>query len=388
MNIRIASMAGALALAVSTPANATTCYDQTVAAMHALWAKGASPMSPDLVKDGINKAGTDHIVASVSSKVEQACRPFVADNAKAYAGLSQPAEPAPAPQAAAKPAAVTSDRGPGAEIDRQIAELQQLAATGGVTKAEIKAIEAKIAELSETARRDRDAAAAELLRLRRADNRDDRNTAALAEATKKLQAANASFEASTKLQEGLSKRLDDVEKLANDNRDRLNTILTEDGEKGRLVELERKLSSQSGSAWSYWDWAVALLALLSASGVGFLWWSKASKKNVAEAIDGVHGRIDRVTDDVQLDPNSEELLKTVKLGGEAAVVVLVSGVPTYHGLTFVKIDDDHFATAMPVGTTPAGQDIGNPLSFIRRAHTRRQNDLEPFRLNWDVVDGE
>jgi hypothetical protein len=109
--------------------------------------------------------------------------------------------------------------------------------------------------------------------------------------TKEFKAANAEAKATAMTLKGALERLSAVEKtaaeakaLANSNQDRIDTILTKDGKGGKLVELERKLSSQSGSAWSYWDWSVALLALLSAIGVGgIIVWVKKTRRSDKEA---------------------------------------------------------------------------------------------------------
>ncbi len=83
-----------MAAFVASPVQAATCYDQTVAAMGSLWRDdGGNPMTPAGIKSGIEQTGGELLVQRVSPKVEESCRQFVADNARAYAGLGQPVEP-------------------------------------------------------------------------------------------------------------------------------------------------------------------------------------------------------------------------------------------------------------------------------------------------------
>jgi hypothetical protein len=280
MKIRIVSMVGVvLALSVSTPANAASCYDQTVAAMRSVWPEAAGPMTPALTKDAIEKAGTNLLVSKVSPLVEEPCRSLIGDNARAYAQLGQPAEPAATVAPALQQTA--SQSGGGAMLDAEIAELK--AKTGAdnaaVAEAAARRAEAAVAE----ARRERDAAAT---RLQQIVSRPGVTPAQINAATAKYQAAAKLLE---KAETEAKSAKDSAEAAAQSAglavTSQIGAAAEHAGAKTQAdrSKTEADRAEVAASKWSPWTstwWDIILAGLIVGLAVGFIiWWKKFRKKD-------------------------------------------------------------------------------------------------------------
>lgn len=432
----LAATAGVALMASS--AHAATCYDQTVAAMGSFWPGGAASMTPAGVNAGIQKAGVSLLVQKVSPKVDESCRPHIADNANTYAGIGQSVEPvraapppAPKPVVVAPPAPAPSATptapaqtgapanagsvGPGATIDRQIVDHERRITAleaGGGNPAEIAALRTEVADLraqaTRSARNNRDGAAT---RLQRTVTRPGVTRGEIAVATTALRQADEKLAEMRRLETAAKASADaaarsaasaaDSASKAGDSAATAATSATT--ATAAATRAETAASTWSPWTWTWWDliFAIALIALIVAA---LVWWNRFRKPDVSEvdltgyatkedlatkadaaAIDDlreeVHGRIDRRDNDLQLDEASLDAMKKATVGDEVEPTITENGEPTYR-LKVTKISDDNFATVENVGdSTPAGQDIGDVIAFVRRAYKGRRNDLDAFKID-------
>lgn len=437
---RTAALAATAGLALmASSAHAATCYDQTVAAMGSFWPGGAASMTPAGVNAGIQKAGVSLLVQKVSPKVDESCRPHIANNANAYAGIGQPVEPVrAAPPLAPKPVVVAppptpapsatptapaqtgapanaGSVGPGATIDRQIVDHERRITAleaGGGNPAEIAALRTEVADLraqaTRSARNNRDGAAT---RLQRTVTRPGATRSEITAATNALQQAESKLQEMRRLETAAKASAEAAARSAAAAAQSASTAgdsATAAATSATTAQAAANRSETAASTWSPWTWtwwdlifAIALIALIVAA---LVWWNRFRKPDVSEvdltgyatkedlatkadaaAIDDlreeVHGRIDRRDNDLQLDEASLDAMKKATVGDEVEPTITENGEPTYR-LKVTKISDDNFATVENVGdSTPAGQDIGDVIAFVRRAYKGRRNDLDAFKID-------
>ena len=134
----------------SAPALANTCYNETAAAIQAFGIDKKIDWSPTGVRTQIDANGPAAPAAFAKRlNVSAECRPHTAANVKAYAGLTQPSEPASQPAATSAPVNSTqtttsAPAGGGAMLDAKIAELEARLASAN-TPAEVQAAQAALA---------------------------------------------------------------------------------------------------------------------------------------------------------------------------------------------------------------------------------------------------
>ena len=423
LNLNLSAAVAAIALS-SAPAQATTCYDQTVAAMGSFWPGGAQNMTPAGVNNGLQKKGVGLLVEHVAPKVDEGCRPYVANNANAYAGLGQPSEPAPQPAATSAPVNSTqtttsAPAGGGAmldakdaELERKLAELERKLAAGGLDVESARQIRAEISSLrSEVSRLRSPTSVVRTVTINRGPNPDDKarwdDAAAQANSNTGLLDKLFGYKGSDgKEVKGIIPGLqDDLGRVKE-------KLFGKDGKSDVIADHETRIAANEATLSSWrtpqWWWfailvgAMVLVALWLASRkqtsapadvnhnvkldlTGYARTEDLAGLATKEEVEGVreelHGRIDRVAGDVQLDKLSADAVKKAKTGDEVDVTVTVDDQPKYTGLKFTKLDNGNFATAVKVGdSTPAGQDIGNVLTFVRSAYKRRRSDLKLFEI--------
>ena len=402
----------------SAPALANTCYNETAAAIQAFGIDKKIDWSPTGVRTQIDANGPAAPAAFAKRlNVSAECRPHTAANVKAYAGLTQPSEPASQPAATSAPVNSTQTNtsapaGGGAMLDAKDSELERKLAAGGLDADSARQIRAEISSLrSEVSRLRSPTAVVRTVTVNQGPNPVDKarwDTAA-------SQSSNNTGVLDKLLGYTDPKTGKEVKGTIGNLQDDLGRVkenlFGKNGKKDVITDHENRIAATEAklSSWRtpQWWWfailvgAMVLVALWLASRkqtsapsevkhnvkLDLTGYARkedlaglATKEEVAGVCEELHERIDRVVDDVQLDPNSVKLLKLVKPGDEAAVVVTVYGQPKYLGLTFIKINDHNFKTGLAVGDTPAGQEIGDVLKFVRHAHTRRRNALEPFLI--------
>lgn len=288
-------IAVALLFGISTPALAQgTCYDQTVVAMSSFWPGGAASMTPAGVNAGIQQAGVSLLVQKVSPKVDEVCRPYVTNNAKAYAGLGQPAEPAVAAPPASKPALSATPTSapasaksvtiaqPGSVVDQQIRELQARDGAGNAVAAEAAARRAE--EAAAEAKRDRDAAAA---RLEQAKARPGVSRAEVASATNALRAAEAKLTEMRRLEALAKASANAAAKSAGDSATSAGqsassataaagSATTAKSEADKAEAAAKR--AEATAVWSFWDWFWWVPILIGMAGI-VLWVKKTRRSN-------------------------------------------------------------------------------------------------------------
>ena len=409
----------------SAPALANTCYNETAAAIQAFGIDKKIDWSPTGVRTQIDANGPAAPAAFAKRlNVSAECRPHTAANVKAYAGLTQPSEPASQPAATSAPVNSTQTNtsapaGGGAmldakdsELERKLAELERKLAAGGLDADSARQIRAEISSLrSEVSRLRSPTAVVRTVTVNQGPNPVDKarwDTAA-------SQSSNNTGVLDKLLGYTDPKTGKEVKGTIGNLQDDLGRVkenlFGKNGKKDVITDHENRIAATEAklSSWRtpQWWWfailvgAMVLVALWLASRkqtsapadvnhnvkLDLTGYARAedlaglaTKEEVAGVCEELHERVDRVVEDVQLEPNSVKLLKIVKPGDEAAVVILLNGQPKYHGLTFIKVDGNNFKTGSTVGDTPADQEIGDVLAFVRRAYKRRRNDLESFLI--------
>lgn len=425
----LAATAGVALMASS--AHAATCYDQTVAAMGSFWPGGAASMTPAGVNAGIQKAGVSLLVQKVSPKVDESCRPHIANNANAYAGIGQPVEPVrAAPPPAPKPVVVapppapapsatpTAPAGGGAMIDAKITELERKLDAGGLDADTARQIRAEISSLrSEVSRLRSPTSVTRTVKVNQGPNPADKE---------RWDGAAAQSKSNTSLLDKLfgykgpdGKEVKGIVPGLQGNLDRVNEkLFGKDGKSDVIADHETRIAAGEAKLSSWWTprwwWFIPLLLIVALvaliiTAVGSRGLAEktdldtkadstttdalskridglddklaklATVDYVDKAVDGVHGRIDRVAGDLQLDPESVAAMKAANVGEELEVKFTMDKEPYYKGFKVIKNGAKNFASADKIGDTPAGQDIGDVIGFVRTAHKARRYVLDAFK---------
>ena len=287
--------------------------------------------------------------------------------------------------------------GPGEQIDNRLEAVEARDGVGNLAAAEAAARRAETAAAA--AKRDRDAAAGNLQRIVVLKGPMSAEAGAakakLAEANKALDDANAKAQQAKQFAE----RAEAAAKATAADR-------AQTGQDRAATAADR--AWMKTKIWMFWIVAVvAALALILATlsllrsrkqaarptGVNVVIQNVvtheelgdklagfATKGEVAKLGDEVHGRIDRVAGDLQLDPASAAAMKAAKVGDELEVKFTMDKEPYYTGLKVIKSSTKNFASVDKIGDTPAGQDIGDVIGFVRTAHKARRYVLEPFKV--------
>ncbi len=322
--------------------------------------------------------------------------------------------PLPGTAAPAQPAAPANagSVGPGEQIDNRLEAVEARDGVGNTAAAEAAARRAEAAaDRAETAQRERNSAAQNY---RRVLNRPGVTQAQISAAKEALRLADqklgearssAKAAAADRVQTGLDRTATGADRTAT-AADRVQTGQDSAATAANRAWIQAKM-------WMLWVVAaVAALALLI--GVWALLRSRkqaasattlvevklpnvvtheeldgklakfVTKDELGKAVDGVreelHERVNRVTDDVQLDAASAAAMKKAAVGDEVKATFTVNDRPTF-GLKVTKISAKNFATVDEIGDTPAGQDIGDVIAFVRRAYKGRRNDLDAFKID-------
>lgn len=387
---RFASTTALLFVALfSTPAFAqgATCLSLTTTTLAKQAASAGETLNPSYVKGGLedqNRGGVDSAAALIAQNINDAlpahCRPHTANNIKAYAGLGQPSEPDSKPDSVAAP--TLAPAGGGAILDQQIAELKALILTGGNNPAEMSALKAQVARL-EAKRSQGPDLRPQIRRLEQQLGRlrtrpastlnggDRKRLAALPGQIEAMQKAQADAAASA------TSAAEDAE-IANGAATQASAAATE--AKKSATAAEEAAGKSGGWLLPKWWWFGIFFIIFSVILGLVTWWLAARTDNVREEL---HARVDRVTDDVHLSDVSEDALSNAVPGSHIKVIARVNGHDRYQ-LTFKKVNNigrnGQFETSTSVGDTPAGQNIGDVLTFIRRAHMFRRNQLRDFLI--------
>lgn len=379
--LKIISMTGVtLALVFSTPANATSCYNQTVAAMQAAWPKAAGPMTPALTKDAIQKAGVEELSKLLSSKVEESCRLLIADNARAYAGLNQPVEPKvevakpPVTEAAIAPAKTEAKPAEKTVVDTT-------AADAAVKRAEAAAT---------AARRDRDAAATKLQQL---INRPGVSADQINAATAKLREADQQFiAASTAAAEAKQSALDAKAAATRAAASAQGAATSEDAAEKAAATAAEAAEDASFAADEAREFGFPLLAkillglsiLLALVAGGIAWFRKPKAADVQAAVKtaldtealshtslkaemtNLKGEVAELSADlgdsnkkrlrIEIPEALENTLQALPIGKSAEIVLTVEGKKGL--ISFTKVGDGQVETADIINQTQAMNIVG------------------------------
>lgn len=411
-NVLISISAMGLALAVSTPAFAqTTCVWNDSEASFSVVGDGTVTYGAairDKISGSEGRAALGAVPPACSGVEAETLRregfngATVIPQGTTFAfGLRVPhlvAAPAQ-PAALAKAGSV----GPGEQIDNRLEAVEARDGVGNTAAAEAAARRAEAAaDRAETAQRERNSAAQNY---RRVLNRPGVTQAQINAAEKALRLANqkltearssASAAAADRVQTGLDRTATGADRTAT-AADRVQTGQDSAATAANRAWIQAKM-------WMLWVVAaVAALALLI--GVWALLRSRKQaasaptevnhnikldmsnhptrdevKAAVTEVREELHGRIDRVVDDVQLDSDSAAAMNKAAVGDVIKATFTVNDQPTF-GLKVTKISAKNFATVDEIGDTPAGQDIGDVIAFVRRAYKGRRNDLDAFKID-------
>lgn len=416
MNKLLLAASAAVAAVSVTPAQAaTSCYQLTVAKIQAIGREDKMDMTPALVRSIVQQKGVDTAAQNANTSLPAACHAYTAANINAYAGLGVASEPSSKPAVIAVPAvtqpAVTAilsaPTGGGAWQDAKIAALEARLAAGNLDADAAREIRAELASLrTQVSNLRSQPAVTRTVTINRGPNATDKAA---------WDKAATQSTSNTGIIDKLMGYTDpktgkEVQGVIPSLQEKL---FGKDGKHDVIADQEKRLSAAEAKLSSLWTpqwWLFAILVVLGALGT---WWlasrkqtgsaptlvevklpnvvtheeldarlaDVATKAELGEAIEGVHGRVDRVAGDLQLDSESAAAMKAAKVGDELEVKFTMDKEPYYKGFKLIKSGAKNFATKDKIGDTPANQDIGDVIGFVRKAHKARRYVLEPFLVS-------